>query len=338
MQSYMLTKYGKPSVLKIQNQPLPDVNPGEILVKIQSIGINYAEVQSRKGLYQWSPKLPYTLGMEAFGIVESIGDGVTTHQIGQPVIVANQIGCYSEYVCVPSVQALPAIPDYTPEENAAFSVSFMTAWVALMEMARLRPSDTVLIHAAAGGLGTAAVQLAKKFDCTVFGTVGSDEKMDLVKQLGADAVINYRKDDFVTKIKALNDQKGLDVVLEVVGGDVFRNSMKALNPFGRTIVMGFASLNLNKWNPFSWYRTWKAIPKVNVSNLAVHSSGILASHLGYLLRSPEHLIKVWSELSAFVSQHGIRPVVGHTFGFDELPAAHTLMESRKSTGKIVINV
>ncbi len=338
MKTYILKKHGKPSVLKIQDVPKPNVKQGEVRIKIQTIGLNYAEIQSRKGLYQWAPKMPYTLGMEAYGTVDAMGENVTSHKIGDPVIVANQFGCYAEYVTIPAVQALPVIPGYSPEENAAFSVSFMTAWVALMEMGRLRPTDTVLIQAAAGGLGTAAVQISKKYGCTVFGTVGSDDKIKLVQDLGIDGAINYRKDNFRQKLLELNNGKGADVILEVVGGEVFRESLKSLNPFGRVVVIGFASLDLNKWNPFSWYKTWKSIPKANISNLAVHSSGVLASHLGYLLKDSERLMNVWSNLTHFTEKHHIKPIVGHTFDFDDLPEAHHLMESRKSVGKIVIKV
>ena len=327
-----------PSVLQIHERPLPDVNPGEVRVKIQTIGLNYAEIQSRKGLYGWAPKLPYTLGMEAFGTIDAVADNVTAHKIGDAVIVANQIGAYAEYISIPAEQALPAIPEYSPEENAAFAVNYMTAWVGIMEMARARPSDTILIQAAAGGVGTAAVNIAKHYGCKAYGTIGSDHKAPLLHKLGIDGIINYRSNDFRSKLLELNNDRGVDIVLEVVGGDVFRKSLKSLNPFGRVVVLGFASLDLKKWNPLSWIKTWKSIPRVNISDLATHSSGVLASHIGYLLKDTKRLMRVWSDLTQFTTKHEIRPTIGHTFSFADLPEGHRLMESRKSQGKIVIKV
>jgi len=129
-----------------------------------------------------------------------------------------------------------------------------------------------------------------------------------------------------------------DVVLEVVGGDVFRKSMELLNPFGRLVVIGFASLNLNKLNPFSWWQTWKDIPRVKIDAMATASQVVGASHLGYLLEDKERLNRVWNDLTNFVTEHNLKPIVGHEFKFDEMPAAHALMESRGSTGKIVIHL
>ncbi len=338
MKAYVLSKHGKPSVLSLIDVSQPIPGDHEVLVKVSTIGINYAEIQSRKGLYQWAPKLPYTLGMEAFGIVAAVGKKVTQHAIGDAVIVAKQYGAYAEYVTAHEDLVLPAFAELSAEENAAFAVNFMTAWVAIIEMGRGRPGDTVLIQAAAGGVGTAAVQIAKKMGCTVYGTVGSDPKLALLQDLGIDGAINYRRDNFRKKIREMNQGQGVDIVLEVVGGEVFRESLRTLNPFGRLIVIGFASLALQKWNPLSWYRTWKDIPRVNVSYLATHSSGVLASHLGYLLKDKERLAKVWRELSEFTRTHQLKPIVGHTFPFDKLPEAHALMESRKSTGKIVITI
>jgi NADPH:quinone reductase-like Zn-dependent oxidoreductase len=201
MKAVLLTKTGKPSVLQIQDIPIPEPKAGEVRVKIEMIGINYAEILSRKGLYGWAPKKPYVPGMEAFGQIDKVGEEVQGREIDQKVVIGTQFGCYAEYVVVKEQKVLPAIPRFSPEENAAFTVNFMTAWVSLFEMARMRPTDSVLINIAAGGVGSAAVQLAKKYGCTVYGTVGSDEKIDLVNGLQIDKAINYRKVDFEEKIK-----------------------------------------------------------------------------------------------------------------------------------------
>jgi NADPH2:quinone reductase len=324
--------------LKITDTPLPQPEANQVRVKIQAIGINYAEILSRKGLYGWAPKRPYILGMEAFGQIDTVGKGVEQRRVGEKVIVGAQYGCYAEYIAVPELQALPAIDVYSPEENAAFAVNYMTAWVSLVKMARLQPTDRVLIQAAAGGVGTAAVQLAKHFGCTVYGTAGNDDKVERLYTLNIDRAINYRRRDFEQDIRTLTNGEGVDVVLEMVGGEVYRKSINLLAPFGRIVVAGFAGLDLQKWNPVSWWKTWRAIPRASVSQMAVNSYGVLASHLGYQLKDAARLLNTWQELTTFVQTHQIRPVVGAIFPFDDIAKAHQLMESRQSYGKIVVKV
>ena len=318
MKSYILKKYGKPDVLKIANCPEPVPGSEEIRVKIEKIGLNYAEVQSRKGLYGWAPKLPYTLGMEAFGYVDMIGESVNSRKVGERVIVGCQYGTYAEKIVIPERQALSPIISFSDDENSAFAVNYLTAWVALMKVARLKSNDTVLVHAAAGGVGTAAVQIAKKFGCNVIGTASKNEKIEMLNKLGIDMAINYLHEDFEEVIKHKMNNNGVDVVLEVVGGDVFKKSMKLLNPFGRTVVAGFASLNLKKMNPISWVNTWRDIPRAKVADLAESSTGLLATHLGYLLNSGSLLREVWDELVTFTIKHGIKPIIGHRFEFNDL--------------------
>ena len=338
MKSYILRQHGKPHVLNIEDSPEPVPGSGEIRVKIEKIGLNYAEVQSRKGLYGWAPKLPYTLGMEAIGTVDMIGESVKSRKVGEKVIVGCQYGTYAEKIVIPDRQALSPITSFSDDENTAFPVNYLTAWVALMKVARLKPNDTVLIHAAAGGVGTAAVQIAKKYGCYVIGTVSNNEKIEILNNIGIDMAINYLNEDFEEVIKQKINNNGVDVVLEVVGGDVFKKSMRILNPFGRTVVAGFASLNLKKMNPISWVNTWKDIPRAKVADLAESSTGILATHLGYLLNSESLLREVWDELVTFTIKHGIKPIIGHRFEFDDLSKAHELMESRNSYGKIIISL
>lgn len=338
MQAYILNKVGGPDVLKISHTKAPLVGDNQVKIRVQSIGLNYAEVQSRKGLYGWAPKRPYIPGMEAFGSIEAIGPEVTHLSVGDPVIVVGQFGCYAEEVVVPTSQVLPAFKAFTPAENAAFAVQFMTAWVALFEICRVRSQDRVLIQAAAGGVGTAAIQLSKAMGCEVFGTASQTSKLDLIKALGADHAINYSSHDFAKEVRLQTNGEGVDVVLEVVGGEIFRKSLNLLNPFGRMAVIGFASLNLNKLNPFSWWKTWKDIPRVKINDMALASQVVGASHLGYLLKDTKRMMMIWNELQGFVLKHGLKPVVGHEFKFQDLPAAHALMESRRSTGKIVVHV
>lgn len=338
MRAIVLERHGGPEVLRVRDVPDPVPAAGEVRVRVEAIGVNYAEVLSRKGLYGWAPALPYTPGMEATGTIDRLGAGVERRAIGEPVIVGAQHGAYAEMIVVPERQALPIIDGYSTGENAAFAVNYLTAWVALMEMARLRPTDRVLVSAAAGGVGTAAVRIATCFGCAVVGMAGSDEKLDAILALGAEAAVNYRRADFEERLRQAAGPDRFDVVLEVAGGDVFRAVWPVLAPFGRVVAAGFASLALQRWNPLSWLRTWRDLPKADIRSLAPASHGLLAMHVGYLLAGPPRLARVWDELTAFVAAHEIRPVVGATFQFEELAEAHRLMESRQSVGKIVVRV
>jgi NADPH:quinone reductase len=338
VRAIVLDRHGGPEILRVRVVADPLPAPGQVRVRIEAIGVNYAEVLSRKGLYGWAPAMPYTPGMEATGTIDMVGAGVAQRAIGERVIVGAQHGAYAESIVVPERQALPAIPGFSTEENAAIAVNFLTAWVALMEMARLRRTDRVLVTAAAGGVGTAAIQIATRFGCATVGMAGSELKLETIRRLGAEAAVNYRRDDFGERLRAAAGPDRFDVVLELVGGEVFRAVWPVLAPFGRVVVAGFASLALQRWNPLSWLRTWRDLPKADIRSLAPASHGLLGTHIGYLLADPLRLARLWGDLMAFVAAHGIRPVVGTTFTFDEMAEAHRLMESRLSVGKIVVRV
>jgi NADPH2:quinone reductase len=330
----VLRATGRPNVLTVSDLPEPVPGPGEVRVRLAYSGINYAEILSRKGLYSWAPKRPYILGMEGAGVVDEIGDGVDPARLGRKVMVGTQFGCYAERVVVPSERAIPSIASFTMEENAAFPVNYMTAWVALAELARVAEGEKVLVTAAAGGVGTAAVQLASRLGCEVYGLVGSHEKLDLVRSLGACEALSYRDSDCFQRLRALSG--GVDVVLETVGGRAYRESQNLLNPFGRIVVAGFAGLDLKMWNPLSWWRTWRDLPRAKVGELAEASTGVMATHLGYLLNEPARLQAIFERLRAFVSEVGIKPVIGKIIPFADVAEAHAFVESRRSVGKVLL--
>ena len=338
MKAYLLRRHGKSTVLEPTDVPVPDLKHEQVRVKIECIGLNYAEIMARKGFYGWAPQMPYILGMEAYGSIEAIGDSVSARAIGDKVIIGTKNGCYAENFVGHWQATAPAINHFTPEENAAFFVNFSTAWVGLFEMAKLVTGESVLIQAAAGGVGTAAIQIAKALGCTVYGTISNPEKARLVEDLGIDHAINYLDEDFEESVMKLTDGQGVDVIQEMVGGDVFKKSVRVLKPLGRIIVMGYASMDLKKWNPISWYKTWKGVPKANLMDMSKRVYSMMAFHLGYLMKDEAIIDRIIQGLSEFVIKYNLRPVIGQTFSFDEIPKAHELMESRKSMGKIVIKV
>lgn len=338
MRATLLRRHGGPELLRAVELPEPTPAPGQVRVRVEAIGLNYAEVLSRKGLYGWTPPLPYVPGMEAAGTVDAVGAGVDAARVGERVVVGAQYGAYAEALVVPAPQALRAPEGWTLEERAAFPVNWMTAWVGLVEMGRLRPGDRVMVSPAGGGVGTAAVQIASRMGCHVVALAGSDDKLARVQALGADATVNYREPGWEARLATATGGRGIDVALEMVGGEVFGAVRDALAPFGRVVVAGYAGLDYRWWNPRSIWRAWRGVPRMPLSHMLRRSNGLLSTHLGYLLDDPPVLTRLWSDLTDFVARHGLRPQVGHVLPFDALPEAHRLMESRGSYGKIVLRV
>jgi NADPH:quinone reductase-like Zn-dependent oxidoreductase len=338
MKAVVLRRHGGPGALRLEQVADPVAGPGQVLVHVEAVGVNYAEVLSRKGLYGWAPKRPYVLGMEAAGRVQAVGAGVDPSRVGERVMVGAQKGGYAELVAVGAAQALRGPEGWSWEELAAFPVNWATAWVGLTEMGRMRPTDRVLVTAAGGGVGTAAVQIASRSGCEVLALAGSDAKLARVRALGASATLNYRADGWRARLAELAGPQGVDVALEMVGGDVFRAVEDTLAPFGRVVVSGYAELDYTLWNPLSWWRAWRGMPRMGLMRMLERSNGMLSTHLGYLLADPPVMARVFGELSAFVARHGLRPQVGHVLPFGQVAEAHRLMESRESYGKIVLRM
>lgn len=269
MKAYLLKKHGGPDCLMLTEQPDPQPAENEVVVRLHYSGVNFAEILCRKGLYAWEGKRPYVLGMEGAGVIEAVGSNVDPARLGEKVMVGNLTGCYAEKIAVPAERAVPALPNYSMAENAAFLVNFMTAWVSLFPLGKLQPKETALVTASAGGVGTAAVQLAVNHGAKLYGLAGSAEKVDFVKSLGAAGVYNYRERHCFRQLRA--ESKGIDVALETVGGKVFRQTFGLLNTFGRLMVAGVSNINLQLWNPISWWRTWRDIPRVSLYRMAPRS-------------------------------------------------------------------
>jgi NADPH:quinone reductase-like Zn-dependent oxidoreductase len=330
MRAVLLTHYGGADVLRIVDVPTPEPRPGEVRVRVQAFGINFAEVLSRRGLYGWAPRLPYILGMEAFGAVDALGDGVTTHRIGDPVIVGTQFGTYAEWICVPADRALPPPRGFTPAQNAAFAVNYLTAWIGLMEMARLRASDTLLVTSAAGGVGSAAVHLAKKLGARVIGAAGRG-KQDALRALGADVALDYSDPHWHV---ALGD---VDVVLEMTGGDVYRTALRHLAPMGRIVMAGASDAFPRTRNPLARLAALRHLPRASILDMLRRSYGVMSFHAGWLLDAGA-IERQWRELVTFVEQHDIKPLVGAELPFERIADAHRMLDERRNVGKVVVQI
>jgi synaptic vesicle membrane protein VAT-1 len=318
VRAVLLERYGGPEVLRIREVPAPEPRDGELRVAIETIGINFAEVLSRRGLYGWAPRLPYILGMEAFGHTDA----------GEPVIVGTQFGTYAEFICVPADRALHPPCGFTAVENAAFAVNYLTAWIGLVEMARLRRGDTVLVTSAAGGVGSAAVQIASRFGARVIGAAGP-AKQEFVRSLGAEVALDYSERDWASRLPPV------DVVLEMSGGSIYRNALEHLAPMGRVVIAGASDAFPRTRNPLARLAALRNVPRASIFDMLRRSYGVMSFHVGWLLDAGA-VGPAWRELVAFAEEHGIRPVIARELPFEEIAEAHRMLEERKNRGKVVV--
>lgn len=336
MRAVLLTRYGGPEVLRISEVARPEPGSGEVRVRIATIGINFAEVLSRRGLYGWAPRLPYVPGMEAFGTVDAVGDGVTTHEPGNRVIVGTQFGTYAESICVPSGRVLPAPQGLTDDECAAFAVNYLTAWIGLMELARLRPTDTLLVTSAAGGVGSAAVQLGARCGARVIGAAGAG-KQEVVRRLGAAVALDYSSPDWEARLKEATGWRGVDVTLEMTGGAVYRAAIRNVAPMGRVVMAGASDAFPRTRNPLARLAALRDLPRASIFDMLRRSYGVMSFHVGWLLDAGA-VHAAWDDLVRFTREHAIRPIVSRTFAFEEIADAHRLLEERRNTGKVLVRV
>jgi NADPH2:quinone reductase len=348
MRAWQVTKYGRPTeALELVDVPDPTPGPGEILVRTTASVLNYNEVDGCHGRYLTiNPPLPYTLGMECVGEVVGAGPGAE-QWIGRRVTASGRgaTGAHAELTVGPTAMAFEAPDRLSDVEAAAFFYPFHLAHLGLHERGRLRAGETVLVHAAAGGVGSSAVQLAAAAGARVIATVGSADKVPVVEQLGADVVVNYREQDFVDAVRAATNGVGVDVCFDGVGGDVMIQSLRCLRAGGRHLVVGFAS-GIEA----------EEVPMVSGRVLCFGNFDIVGVILAYLDESvPEGAdlpvpmpvprfnpppagtgARVQAHLLELLAAGKIRPLVGATHPFEQLPEALEAMESRTTIGRVVI--
>jgi NADPH2:quinone reductase len=240
---------GGPEVLELVRRPVPKPAPGEVLIKVAAAGVNRPDLLQRRGLYPPPPRAPSIPGLEVAGTVAAVGEGVTRPELGQPVCALLAGGGYAEYAVAPAGQCLPVPAALTMVEAAAMPETLFTVWTNLFERAYAREGETVLVHGGTSGIGTMAIALAKLFGLKILVTCGSDEKCARAEALGADGAINYREQDFAEAVKDFTGGRGVDIVLDMVGGDYFRRNLACLVDDGRHVSIAVqrgaeADLNL----------------------------------------------------------------------------------------------
>jgi NADPH:quinone reductase-like Zn-dependent oxidoreductase len=304
---------------------------------VEGFGLNYADVAARRGLYQDAPPLPSVIGYEVAGRIDGVGAGVTQWQVGQRVTALTRFGGYATHVLT-DARAVVAIPDDLDVGVAvALPTQGGTAWFMAEEMVRLHAGDHVLVHAAAGGVGTLLVQLCKRHGCTVYGTVGSEDKLALVRELGVDHPINYRSSDFAAIVRGLRGDEGLDVVFDSIGGATFRRGFKLLGAGGRMVAYGAADHTPGALQPLRSLAFALSFGFQHPITLLMRSRAVIGVNM---LRIADHrplvLQRCLQGVVDLALRGELRAVVGGRFPAAQLAEAHALLESRRSTGKIVV--
>jgi NADPH:quinone reductase-like Zn-dependent oxidoreductase len=341
MRAVVQTGVGGPEVLQVQERPDPSAGPGEVRIAVQAAGINFADTMARMGLYPDAPKPPCVLGYEVSGEVESIGEGVEDVKLGDRVVAGVRFGGHAELVAIPAQQVLPLPDRLSFEQGAAVPVNYATAYCALFIMGGLSSGDRVLIHAAAGGVGTAAVQLARHRGGEVFGTA-SASKHDAIRELGVSHAIDYRTQDFEKEIDRITDGQGIDVIIDATGPTNFRKDYRLLREGGRLIMYGASELSTEGGRsfaklarslttmPLATIPWWKSLGALN-ENKMVGGLNMLSwwDREGDVKRITGPLI---DELEA----GDLEPVVAEAFPFERAGDAHRFIGERRNIGKVVL--
>lgn len=316
---------GDPDVLRVVDVDAPVPGPADLLVRVRATAVNRADVLQRRGMYPPPPGATDVLGLEMAGEVAGVGADAEGWREGDAVLAILPGGGYAEYVAVPATVAMPLPGNLDWPGAAAVPEAFLTALDNLRNRGRLASGETVLLHGGSSGVGTAAIQLARAWSCRVLVTASSRRKLDACAELGADAGIDYERDDFVERAVELTDGRGVDVILDIVGGPYLDRNLRALAPDGRLVViglMGGASAELD-------------LARLLTRRLSVSASTLRARDVDAKAALADQARR---EVLPLLATGAVRPVVDRVLGLDDVAAAHALMESSEHIGKIVLTV
>ena len=315
MKAIVIKRLGGPEVLELQDVPRPDPKPGEVLVRVEAVGINFADIMTAQGGYPGAPKPPLVAGREFCGTLEDSE---------QRVMGYAQWGAFADYIATRPELLWNVPAGWSAQQGAAFPVNYFTAYFAYWKASLLdahASGQRVMIHAVAGGVGTAAVEIGKLLGVEMFGTASSDEKLARVSELGLQHGINYKQLDYEEAIKELTHGEGVDAVFEMLGGEHTAKSVRCLRDFGRVIVYGAATGQRGEIDPRSLY----------AKGASVHGLW-----LTYLSAKRDLMQSAWKQLSRWAAQGKLNPVVGHVLPLDEASDAYRLLMERKNYGKVVL--
>ncbi len=339
MKAWMLTRHGTAkAAFELRELATPKPAPGQIRIAVEAFGLNYADVSARQGTYLEAPPLPAVIGYEVVGRIDALGEGVVDSTLGRRVAALTRFGGYATQV-VTDARAAIEIPDEMDVGVAvALPTQGCTAYFCAEELVRLHPGDHVLVQAAAGGVGSLLVQLCKRRGAVVYGTAGSDEKLELLRSLGVDHAIAYRRRDFAEVVRELRGGAGLDVIFDSLGGSAVRKGLALLGAGGRIVCFGGAERGVGSPQMLHDLRFAAAFGFIHPIGLLTSSRSLLGVNMLRIAdERPDVLARCLREIAKLVVGGEIRPIVGGRFAATELGQAHEWLESRASTGKIVVS-
>jgi NADPH:quinone reductase-like Zn-dependent oxidoreductase len=342
MKTVVLTGHGGPEVLQVQERPAPGVGDGEVRIAVRAAGINFADTMARTGLYPDAPKPPCVLGYEIAGVIEAVGEGVADWKVGDRVMAGTRFGGQQELVSVSADQVIPLPERLSFEQGAAFPVNYATAYAALVKMGSLREGDRVLIHAAAGGVGISATQIAKLVGAEIFGTA-SASKHEAIRAQGVQHPIDYRTHDFAEEVNRITDGVGVDLIIDAMGPTSFRKDYRILRQGGRLIMYGISEAQTESGRsiprllralvrmPLATAPWWKSLSVMN-ENKGVAGLNMLS----WWDREASIVHRIVQPMLPDLESGALEPVVAEAFSFSRAGEAHTFIAERRNIGKVVL--
>jgi len=323
-------------VLKVQQKPDPTPREDQVVIRVRAAGLNFADILSRQGLYPDSPPKPCVMGYEVSGVVEEVGKGVDSSLKGKSVAALTGFGGQSELVAVKASQIFEKPDRLTFEQTAAIPVNYLTAYALLVVMGSLHEGESVLIHNAGGGVGLAAIEIAKKIGAVTYGTA-SPGKHEFLAERGLDHAIDYRKQDWLPVLKDLTGGRGVDLVIDPIGGAHWKKSYAALRATGRLGMFGISTVSANGLSgKLNMLKAAIQTPRFHPFALLNKNRGVFGLNLGHMWHEPEKVAGWMLAILGGVEEGWINPYVDRSFSFDEAGAAHRYLEERKNIGKVVL--
>ena len=320
MKTVIVNRFGGPEVLEVKDVPIPEPGLGQVRIKVQACGLNYADIMQREGLYPNGPKPPFGAGFEVAGTIDAAGPGDCPWPIGAEVMGFCENG-YSEFVIAQASRLIPKPAELDFAQAAAVPCQYLTAYHALLTLGGLHEGQTVLLQAAAGGLGIFMVQIARNVGATIIGTCSTDEKCELIRKLGCTHPVNYSKNDFAAEVKQVTSRVGCDLVVESVGGKVFDKSLRCVKTRGRLITLGAAS---------------RQPATVNAIQLLAANLTVSGFHLSGYANDMEAMGNAIRDLTEWLSSGKLMILAEHRFPLEQAAEAQRFVSDRKSTGKVVL--
>ena len=336
MRQIFITGYGGPEKLQVRESSDPTPGQGQVRIRVKASGINFADILARHGLYQDAPKVPCVVGYEVSGIIDAAGSGVDVAWLGKDVVALTRFGGYSDVLIVSVAQVFDKPGSLSHERAAAIPVNYLTAWQLIVVMGSLKANETILIHNAGGGVGLAAIDIARHVGATIFGTASSS-KHPFLKQRGLHEAIDYRTGDWTRELARLTEGKGVALVIDPIGGNHWRKSFKALRSTGRLGMFGISAATTSKlFGPLRMLPLALGMPLFHPTSLVNQNKSVFGVNIGHLWHEGE-MIAGWMQiLLQGVAEGWVRPHVDKAFPLTKAGDAHTYIEERRNIGKVVL--